>query len=71
MAKKAGTKSKEPVFVTVAHLVESLKQIEWEARHVRLALLRLDQAQKIEASTEMTGHLEEQSKKPSSAVPPC
>jgi hypothetical protein len=71
MAKKTGTQAKEPVRVTLAHLIESLKQIEWEARHVRLALQRLDPATRIEASTEMTDHLAVTMKKVNNSIPPC
>ena len=71
MAKTTGTRGKGPIQVTVSHLIESLKQIEWEARHVRLALQRLDPATKVDANVEMEDHLRTLSKKPNSAVPPC
>jgi len=71
MVKKAGGRGTEPVHVTVAMLMESLRHIEWEARHVRLALQRLDPATKIAATPEMAECLAQEPRKPNSFVPPC
>ena len=71
MAKKAVTKAATPEHVTVALLIESLKQLEWQCRYVRLALHRLDPATRIAATPEMKELLAAEPRKPNSMVPPC
>ncbi len=61
----------EDSVIKVAHLVELLKRIEWEAKFARLALLQLDQAATFKVNADLAEHMELMAPIANHTTPPC
>jgi hypothetical protein len=61
----------EDSVIKVSQLVELLKQIEWDAKLARLALLQSDQATTFKVSAELVEHLKSAVTIANHTTPPC